>query len=78
MPIRRILKGSSFAPESVEEISKAVEAVIKKLGITDVPSQEIAAKVILGLAAEKRVLDAHELRDEAISKLKGIHGHPRK
>jgi hypothetical protein len=72
MPFRRLLEGSAFAPEAIDEITKAYQAVIETLGIVDQSSMDLAAKVILGLAAEKEVLDAENLRDEAISKLKGI------
>jgi hypothetical protein len=72
MPIRRLLEGSAFAPESIDEIKKAYQAVIEALGIADEASRALAAKVILGLAAGKKVLDARNLSDEAIAKLKGI------
>jgi hypothetical protein len=72
MPIRRLLEGSAFAPESIDEIKKAYQAVIEALGIADEASRALAAKTILGLAAEKKVLDAGNLSDEAIAKLKGI------
>jgi hypothetical protein len=71
MPIKRLLEGSSFASESIDEIAKAYQAVIGALGIADESSREMAAKVVLGLAAEQKVLDAKSLSDEAILKLKG-------
>jgi hypothetical protein len=70
--IIRALEGSAFGPEAIDEITKAFQAAIETLGIADEPSKDLAAKVILGLAAEKEVLDARNLSDEAILKLKAF------
>jgi hypothetical protein len=72
VPITRALEGSNFGPEAIDEIKEAYLSVIEALGIADEPSRELAARVIIGLAAEKGIIDAERLREEAIPKLKGI------
>jgi hypothetical protein len=72
VPITRALEGSSFGPDEIDQIKQAYLAVVEALGILDEYSRELAARVIIRLAAEKGIRDAERLREEAIPKLKGI------
>ena len=52
MPITRALEGSSFGPDEIDQIKQAYLAVVEALGILDEYSRELAARVIIRLAAE--------------------------
>ena len=65
MPIKRMLAGKNFTPESAAILVKAFNGVVADLGLRTVPDRERAAKTVIGLAASQTVLDVEKLRDEA-------------
>ena len=67
MPIKRMLAGRNFSPESAAILVKAFDSLVAELGLRSQPEREQAAKVIIGLAAGQTVLDAARLRDEGAS-----------
>ncbi|SDR58914.1 hypothetical protein SAMN05444161_6937 [Rhizobiales bacterium GAS191] len=70
MAIRRLLEGSTFAPETVQALGEAYQGVVEALGLRDRAAKEEAAQLIIGLATSLKTVDAAQLRDEAIAKLK--------
>jgi len=65
MPIKRMLAGKNFTPESAAILVKAFNAVVADLDLRTVADRERAAKIVIGLAAGQTVLDVEKLRDEA-------------
>ena len=56
MPIKRMLAGRNFSPESAAILVKAFDSLVAELGLRSQPEREQAAKVIIGLAAGQTVL----------------------
>ena len=65
MPIKRMLKGRNFSPESAAILVKAFHGVVADLDLRTADDKERAAKIVIGLAAVQTALDAETLRDEA-------------
>jgi hypothetical protein len=65
MPIKRMLEGRNFSPESAAILVKAFNGVVADLDLRTVADRERAAKAVIGLAARQSILDVEKLRDEA-------------
>jgi hypothetical protein len=65
MPIRRLLTGSSFVPESVSVITHAYDAALLelKIGPDDEKAKTRLAKLVLQVASPMTELDADDLVD---------------
>ncbi len=70
MPIKRLLKGKNFTPESAAVLVKAFHGVVADLSLRTIADRERAAKIVIGLAAPQTVLDADNLRHEAVGLLR--------
>jgi hypothetical protein len=57
MPIKRMLEGRNFSPESAAILVKAFNGVIADLDLRTVADRERAAKAVIGLAARQSILD---------------------
>jgi hypothetical protein len=64
MPIKRMLAGRNFSPESAAILVKAFNGVVADLDLRTVADRERAAKIVIGLAASQTVLDVEKFRDE--------------
>ncbi len=73
MPLRHLLQGSAFDPDTIEVISAAYEGVCKTLGLVDRtdPLTQLVAKKILELA-ERGERDPGRLHGEILKEF----GHP--
>ena len=71
MPIKRMLEGRNFSPESAAILVKAFKGVVADLDLRTVADRERAAKIVIGLAASQTVLDVKKLRDEAVGLIRG-------
>ena len=84
MPIRRMLEGRNFDPETVAILVKAFNGMVDELHLQTVADRERAAKIIIGLALARATLDA-KLRVDAVRLMRketaAAHGlnpnHPR-
>ena len=73
MPLRHLLHGSVFGPETIEVMSAAYEGVCKTLGLADRtdPITQLVAKKIIELA-ERGERDPDRLHSETLK----AFGHP--
>jgi hypothetical protein len=65
MPIKRMLKGRNFSPESAAILVKAFHSVVADLDLRTAAEKERAANIVISIAAGQTVLDGENLRDEA-------------
>lgn len=71
MPIIRLLRERSFAPEQISVISEAFDGACKELGLADRadPLVEMVAKAVIA-CAEQRVDSAEDISRRALAILK--------
>jgi hypothetical protein len=74
MPIKSLLHGLRLPPETEAVIELAYDEVVSALGLRDSAACERVARLALELAEEHVLLDAAELRDAALAKIRGSAG----
>jgi hypothetical protein len=71
MGFKSFLEGMNVAPEAAKVLGEAHAGVIEAFGLKSVRAREVAALVVVRLAARRSGLDSNELRDEAIAQIQG-------
>ncbi len=67
MPIKRMLEGRNFDPKAAAVLVEAFNEIIDELNLRTLGDRERAARIVIELAAGRSLVDAAELRDDAIS-----------
>ena len=80
MPIiRRMLEGRNFTPEAVAVLVEAFNEIVDELYLRSPAEREKAARILIELTLTRAILDAEELRDDAIGLMRDeraeVHGH---
>jgi hypothetical protein len=79
MPIiRRMLEGKNFTPEAVAVLVEAFNEIVDELYLRSPAEREKAARILIELTLTRAILDAEELRDDAIGLMRDeraeVHG----
>jgi hypothetical protein len=70
MPIRKLLEGSAFTPEEVQELAHVYHEVVTALSLDSPSDQEEAAKTIFLVASQQRRFDPTKIEDQTIAVLR--------
>lgn len=70
MPIKRMLKGRNFNPQSAAILVKAFNDIVDELDLRTLADRNRAATIVIRLAASRTVLDVEWLRAEAASTMR--------
>ncbi len=70
MPIKRLLEGRNFDPKAVAILVEAFDAIVAELDLRTIADREMAAKIVINLAAGQATLDAAKLRDEGVRQMR--------
>ena len=73
MPIKRMLEGRNFDPKAAAVLVEAFNGVVADLDLQTAADREMAAEIVIELAADRTLVDAAELRDDAIGLMRGAH-----
>ena len=66
MPLKRMLEGRNFSPESTAILVKAFDGVVADLDLRTIEERERAAKIVIDLAARQTELEAGTIRAEVV------------
>ena len=70
MPIKKLLEGSAFTPEQIQELTRIYQEVVTALSLNSAENQEEAAKAVFLIASQRRRFDLDEIEDQVLAVLR--------